>query len=346
MRVRDVFMNGIGVFLPETQSVESAIDEGLLPADTVESLGFTGVAVAGDMPAPEMALRAAQDALKSSGVSPDDVALLLYADVWQQGPMAWQPQFYLQRHLVGDGPLALEITHGCVGVLSGMELAVGYLRADEGHKAALVVASDNFGTPLMNRWTKGAGLTALGDGSGAVVLTKEPGFAQVLSLRTANHSAMEEAWRAGEPMFPPGITVSRHVDFVAAHEAFKNNLSTSEHGAMSITHVQRNIDCVKLALADAEVARTDIARVISHNMPREETRTYLAMLGFTLEQSAWEFGRGVGHVGASDQLISLNHLLTTGELAPGDLVLLCGQAPGVTYKAAVLRMLGPSPSMG
>jgi clorobiocin biosynthesis protein CloN2 len=350
MRVRDIFMSGIGVFLPETRSVEDAIERGLVSADAMESLGFTSVAVAGDRPAPEMALNAARDALKDGGVSPDDVALLLYADVWQQGPMAWQPQFYLQRHLVGDGPLALEITHGCVGMLSGMELASAYLRADEGHKAALVVASDNFGTPMIDRWTMGAGLTALGDGASAVVLTKDPGFAQILSVRTANHSAMEETWRAGEPLFPPSLTVGRREDFVAAHEEFKSKVGSADHGAMSIIHLQRNIDCVKLALAEAEVSPADITRVVSHNIPRGEARTYMAMLGFSFEQSAWEYGRTIGHVGASDQVLSLHHLLSTGQVVPGDHVLLCGQAPGVTYKAAVVKILdspaGAAPETG
>ena len=180
MQVRDIFINGLGVFVPETQDIGFAVEQGQLTADTVANMGFTGVAVAGDLPAPEMALRAARDAVKHSGVSPNEFALLLYADVWHQGPAAWQPQLYLQHHLVGDDPLAVEIKHGCVGMLSGMELAVGFLRAAREHKAALIVASDNFGTPLMNRWTSGAGFTVLGDGASAVVLTKDPGLAQLL----------------------------------------------------------------------------------------------------------------------------------------------------------------------
>lgn len=345
MRVRDIFLNGIGVFVPETRDVEYAIERGLVSAEAMDQLGFTSVAVAGDRPAAEMALSAARDAIAGSGVSPDEVALLLYADVWQQGPMAWQPQFYLQRHLLGDRPLAMEIKHGCVGVLSGMELAAAYLRADETHTAAMVVAGDNFGTPMIDRWTMGAGFTALGDGASAVVLSREPGFAQVLSVNTANHSAMEETWRAGEPMFPPSITVGRRENFLAAHEEFKNKVGSGDHAAMSIVHLQRNIDCVKHALADAEVSPSDIRRIVSHNMPREEARTYMGMIGFSFEQSAWEYGRTVGHVGASDQMLGLYHLLSTGEVGPGDHVLLCGMSPGVTYKAAVVKILGTPPGM-
>nr|MDT0660546.1 ketoacyl-ACP synthase III family protein [Micromonospora sp. DSM 115978] len=346
MRVRDVYINGIGVFLPEVVDVREAIERGLVPPGTGAGLGFTGVAVAGEMPAPEMALRAAQDALKGSGVSPDEIALLLYAAVWQQGPVGWQPQFHLQRYLVGDDALAVQINHGCAGLFSAIELAIGSLRATDENRAALVVAGDNFGTPLMNRCAAGAGLAVVGDGASAVVLTRNPGFARLLSIRTANHSAMEEAWRAGEPMFPPGITVGRETDFVRVHEAFKERVATAEHGLMSILHVQRGVDCVRGALTDAEVEPADITRVICHNMPREDTRNYLGMLGFPLSRSTWEFGSRIGHLGASDQVISLHHLITTGALVPGDHVLLCGLAPGVTYKAAVVQIVDEPPAPG
>ncbi|HET8659333.1 MAG TPA: ketoacyl-ACP synthase III family protein [Micromonosporaceae bacterium] len=340
MQVRDVFINGIGSYVPPTQAVHTAVDQGLLTADVVAELGFTSVAVAGDVPAPEMALRAARDALKDGGVSPGELALLLYVDVWQQGPIAWQPQLYLQHHLVGDEALAIEVKHGCVGMLSALELAARFLRTEDGDKAALVVASDNFGTPLMNRWTSGAGFTVLGDGASAAVLTKKPGLLQLLSFRTAAYSDMEERLRANEPLFPPGITLQHTVDFVESKETFNAKTSASDLGSISINHVQRIIECAKHALAEAGIEARDVRRVVTDNMPKTEAENYLGLMGFSLDQSAWDFGRGIGHCGANDQLLSLHHLLTTGQLSPGDHVMLCGLSPGVIYKSAVVKVLG------
>src|SRR5262249_30794077 len=106
-----------------------------------------------------------------------------------------------------------------------------------------------------------------------------------------------------------------------------------------IRNRQRSVGCVNRALAEAGVKAADIARVIVHNLSREEIKAYLGVLGFPLARSTWDFGRGVGHVGASDHVISLDHLLATGQLVPGDRVLLCGFSPGVTYKAAVVEIL-------
>ncbi len=340
MRVRDIFFSGIGMYLPEIESVESAVARGLYAADDVARRGFSGATVAGDMPAPEMALRAARDALKNGGVSPGDLAALLYVSVWHQGPDGWGPQYYLQRHLVGDDLLAVEIRHGCNGTFSGIELAAAFLRAEPDRKAALVTASDNFGTPLFRRWQPGSQSTVMGDGASAVVLTKDGGFAQLQSICTATYSSMEEAFRAGEPLFPPGVTEGRVLDFKARYETFMEKVfAEGTEAEMLIGPKQRGMECANRALAEAEVKIDDIKRVIVHNIGKEDATAHLSMLGFSLRQSTWEYGSGLGHLGASDHLASLHHLLATGQLSPGDYVLLAGVAPGLTYKSAVVQIL-------
>jgi 3-oxoacyl-[acyl-carrier-protein] synthase-3/clorobiocin biosynthesis protein CloN2 len=345
MRVRDVFLSGIGVFLPDKiESLDSAVAQGLFPADEVEARGYTGAMVADDTPPPEMALRAARDALKNGGVSPEDLAALLYAGVWHQGPDGWGPQYYLQRYLVGDDLLAVEIRHGCNGTFSGIELAVGILRSEPERKAALITASDNFGTPLFRRWDSGAQNSVMGDGASAVVLTKDGGFARLLSICTTSYSDLEEADRAGEPLFPPGITEGRVLDYKTRYAAFGRKLLADNVGPeMLVAHEQRSKRVLSRALAEAEVTADDIKRVIVHNVARGDAAAYLSGLGFPLEKSTWEYGSGIGHIGASDHMISLYHLLVTGGLSAGDHVLLAGMSPGVTYKAAVVQILDVPP---
>ena len=341
MRVRDVFFGGIGVYLPDkVESIDSAVDRGLFPADEIEARGYTGALVADQTPPPEMALNAARDALKNGGVSPQDLAALLYAGVWHQGPDGWGPQYYLQRHLVGDELLAVEIRHGCNGTFSGIELAVGILRSAPENRAALVTASDNFGTRLFRRWDSGAQNSVMGDGAGAVVLTKDQGFARLLSICTASYSELEEADRAGEPLFPPGITEGKVLDYKARYAAYGRQLLAADIGPeLLVEHARRNTGCLNQALAEAEVSADDIKRVLIHNVGKGDAATYLSDLGFPMEKSTWDYGAGIGHIGASDHLISLYHLLTTGQLEPGDYVLLAGMSPGVTYKAAVVQIL-------
>ncbi|QHA03142.1 3-oxoacyl-ACP synthase [Streptomyces broussonetiae] len=345
MRTRGIYLAGVGVFLPAAQSIESAVEQGLVPAGRAAEYDLSGVAVAGRLAAPEMALAAAQEALKDSGMSAEDIGLLLYTGVWHQGPDGWGPQAYLQRHLLGDNLLAVEIRNGCNGTFSALELAAGYLKASPGIPAALVTASDNFGTRLIDRWSPGDGVSYLGDGASAVVLSTAPGFAELRSLCSATFSEMEEAHRGEEPLFPPNVTAGTALDYGARAASFQRKAEDDGSWVrLLLGHQRHNLECTGRALAEAGVAAGDISRVLIHGMPRQAAASYLKVLGFSLEQSTWDFSRTVGHLGASDHMAALHHLLSTSRLEAGDHVLLCGFSPGVTYKAAVIRILSTDPT--
>lgn len=342
-RVEGVHLAGIGAFVPDAVSVPSAVRRGLVDEAVAKRSGLSGVAVAGEVSSAEMAVLAARDALKDSAVGGDGIGLLLYTGVWHQGPDGWGPQHYVQRELLGDDLLAVEVKQGCNGFFSALELAVPYLASRGDDRAALIVSSDNFGTPLMNRWQLGDGLAYLGDGASAVVLSRSPGRVELRSLCSASFSEMEHAHRSGVPLFPPGATAGTAVDFRARSEAFRDAAISGGWWIRFLEgHNARITHCADRALEDAGVERKDIKYVLTHGMPRQSAVSYLRLLGLPLERSSWEFNRTVGHLGASDHFAALNHLLTEGALEDGDHVLLSGYAPGLTYKTAVLRIHGSS----
>ncbi len=317
MRTPGIYIKGLGVCLP--------------PAVPTDLHGFTSVTIGDDTSAPELALRAAQEAFKRCGEQPQDISLLLYTGTWHQGPDGWQPQYYLQRYLVGDEVLALQIQHGRNGVFSALELAAAHVTAGTGRSDALVVAADNFGTPLVDRWTAGSG-HVLGDAAGAVVLTKEPGFAALLSVGSLTLPEGEELDRAGQPLFPPGVTVGRDVDFSARTAA------SQERPGLGADVDRALVDCVAGTLDEAGISLDDIKRVAVTHEDRTVVEGRLNALGVPLSTSTWEFGRTVGQLGASDQIVAFDHLLTTGGLAPGDHLLLIGETAGITLSSAVIRI--------
>jgi 3-oxoacyl-[acyl-carrier-protein] synthase-3 len=340
----NVYISGLGIHLPGTVSVASAVERGLYPAEAAERTQLTGVAVAGDVPAPEMAVRAAQTALKRYGRPADDLDLMLYVNTWHQGPDGWPPQAYLQRHLDAGGVTTAEVRNGCNGLFSALELATGYLHGDPAREAAMIVASDNFGTPMMNRWQAGHGYIP-GDAASALVLTKEPGFARLMSLRTASVPEAEEVHRSGEPLFPPSITLGRTVNFGERADRFRAKAVRSGAGTGSLLKVQgQTMAVIEQALADAAIALGDVRRVLFLNFSRTmvEERC-MAALGLPLSQSVWEYGRSIGHLGASDHVVALEHLLETGAVDPGDNLLLISVGPGIHLAGAVIRVVAPAP---
>jgi 3-oxoacyl-[acyl-carrier-protein] synthase-3/clorobiocin biosynthesis protein CloN2 len=339
VRLTDIFLSGLGVFLPETVSIESAVEKGLYAVAEVKQHEWTGLAVAGDIPAPEMALRAARQAFDRCGLDPETTDLLLYTDCWHQGPDGWQPQFYLQHYLVGGDLVAVELRNGCNAVFSALELAASYLTAGD-RDVALIVAGDNFGTPLVDRWNPGPAFIA-GDAAAALIVTRRPGFVKVLAVNSTTITAAEEIHRCGEPMFPPSATVGRPVDFTARAEAFRKKQVAEGTGMALATEFHRKpSECVEKTLQEAGIDMGEITRVVITNTSKEEAEVqFMAVLGLPLAKSTWAYGSTVGHLASADHIVSLDHLVTTGQLAPGDHVLMIGAAPGITYSCAVIEIL-------
>ncbi|MBU3863222.1 ketoacyl-ACP synthase III family protein [Streptomyces sp. 4503] len=344
MNVTGVYLKSIGAHVPRPVSIATAVEEGRYPAQEAELHELGGAAVAGDVPAPELALLAARQAFERAGHPPQDVDLLLYASSWHQGPDGWQPQYLLQRRLVGADVLAVEVRQGCNGMFAALELAAGYLGGSDRARHALLVAADNFGTPLIDRWRMGPGYVA-GDGASAVLLTTEPSFARLLAVGSISVPEAEQMHRGAEPLFPPGPTLGRRLDFAARNADYKRQAIGDGVGTAALIRIhQQTLTVVERTLAEAGVGIGDITRVAYMNYSREivEQRC-MAALGLAMSRSTWEFGRTVGHLGASDQIISLDHLLEQGGLKPGDHILMLGVGPGVTISCAVVEIVEPAP---
>ncbi|RJQ80815.1 ketoacyl-ACP synthase III family protein [Amycolatopsis panacis] len=337
MRTPDMYLSGIGSVIPPVFPVDRAVAEGLYPALEAEVHEFLGVALAGERPAPDMALEAARTALERADTGPDSFSLLLYTGTWHQGPDGWPPQAYLQRHLLGGRVPAMSVRQGCNGLFDALELAACYLRAEPARESALLVAADNYGTPMIDRWRIAPGVIA-GDAAVALTITKNTGFARLLSVTSTAAPAAEELHRSGEPMFPPTITDGRPQDFTARLDHYRANPPAEADVLARIPGLL--LELVETAVAEAGITIADLAKVAFETRSREiiEQRV-MVPLGLDVSKSTWEFGRRIGHCGAADQFLALEHLLVSGELVSGDHVLLLGQAPGVVLSAGVVQVL-------
>lgn len=337
MKIDDVFIAGLGVYLADPFPTEDAIEQGLYDQEDYEKNGLTATLIAGEISAPEMAVMAAREALARSEVDPVTVDLLLHAHIHHQGPEGWSPAAYVQQAVLDTDAPAIELQQGCNGMLIAMELATCYLRSAPGRTAALLTAADNFASPLIDRWRSAPGFL-VGDAASAVLLSTQGGFARLRAAGSITISELESLHRGGEPLFPPGAVSRRKVNLRERSAFFRENKKMFVDALKQIN--QGLVELVDEVLADAEIKITDIARVVCVNMARYVTEQWLARpLGVPLSRTTWDFGRGIGHTGASDQIISFDHLLRTGQLRPGDHVLLTGIAAGMSIATTVVEIL-------
>ncbi|KAB8169905.1 3-oxoacyl-ACP synthase [Streptomyces sp. 3MP-14] len=334
MRGDDVYVRGLGAHLPEPVTVEQAVAEGHLDPEDIADGELTGVRVAGDTPAPELALRAARQLFERTGIDPTVAGLLVYSSVWHQGPDGWGPQSYVQRHLGGDA-LAIELRHGCTGVFSALKLAAGYLRGNEDVSDALLLGGENFGTPLIDRWRATGGGMLVGDGASALLLGKEPGFAKLLWVDCIAVPELEGMHRAGEPLFPPGATTGRELNFSARNLRF-----LQEHGELMRPLLMKAHQDLYDRWTNATGLGVDDVTYLSYMNTSRTTieKRLLPLLGLPAEKTTWEIGRDIGHLGVSDQLVALDQLLLDGRLKPGDHYLMYGLGPGMTVAGAMFEI--------
>lgn len=337
MKTPGIFITGIGAYIPEIFDAQKAVALGLYDADEYEWYGWTGAAVAEDMPAPDMAVQAARQAVERSGHHPDDLALHIHACGHEQGPEGWSPQHYILHHITDQDIPSFRVWQACSGLIGSIELAACYLQAVPERSAALLTGADNVGTPNFNRWAFGIQNGVLGDAGSAVVLSKRAGFASLLSINTGSTAEVEAQYRGAEPLFPPSLTVGRSMDF-------KERLAAAGGLEETVAEVVRRqgelrTEIALRTIAEADLAVADITRV-AHVFTGQESylKVILDPMGLSPSQGLLEFGRRLGHLTVNDQIVGLNHLVETGQVGPGDHVLIVAHGGGVSITCAVVRI--------
>ncbi|WP_432146317.1 ketoacyl-ACP synthase III family protein [Streptomyces sp. bgisy084] len=336
MRVENVHINSLGVALHEWVSAEQAVADGLLGPEVTAANGLTGTHVSGDVPAVDLAVSAARTTLERSKLEPDEIASHLHSGVSYQGPVGSYPPGYIQRELGLEDASALYLQQGCNGMLGTLEVAIGQITGAAETEAVLLTTGENFSSPEIDRWTGFGQSYFLGDGGAAALLSAEEGFAEVRSLHAGLLPALEK-WHRGEgPLLPSGEPGSM-ADMAARAERFnETELSLSE----TLERLSAfDLGIIHRALVDADLNASDLAKVVPIHMDgRMIEHSVMKPLGLPMSKSSFDFGKGAGHVGGADVFLTLEHLVRTREVGPGDHVLLISQGPGWMCTACVITI--------
>ncbi|MFJ4831865.1 ketoacyl-ACP synthase III family protein [Streptomyces sp. NPDC088747] len=343
MKPANVFLSGLGCWLPSAYAASEAVASGLYDPSVHAESGLRSVLVAGSESPPEMAVRAARTALGRSPGGAAAIGTVLHGSTFYQGPEMWSPSAYIMRELGISGAGSTEIRNGCNSMLTGLELAAGLLSYQpESRPDILLTTADNFNSPMFNRWDSGPMGVIAADAASSVVISPSGGFARVDAVVSRVYPEFEGMARGDEPLFPPTGSTGRRIDTVERAQQF--NERVREIGGVSIADGIAKA-CSETALAAVDEAGVDVGElrwVLVPNGDEATTRNcVMEPLGLDVSRSQFEFGREIGHASSSDQFIALDHLLRTERLDAGDHVLLFGGAPGWSAVAVVLTITEP-----
>jgi 3-oxoacyl-[acyl-carrier-protein] synthase-3 len=341
MRTEDLYLAGIGHCLPPLVTTEHAVVKGWYEEKDRRASEMVSVAVAGPRPAPDMAIEAGQIALTRSSHQLDDIGILLHTYTHHQGPDGWSVAHYILHHTV-DRPIpAIELRQGCLGMLAAVEAAANRLVANPTHAAALVTTSDNFSIPLVDRW-RASTLFLLADAGSAVVVSREDGFARVLALGSLSDSGMEVLQRTGEELYPPGVTLGRELSFRARSQRILDQWANGQRPPIR-DFGARIAEIAERTLKEAGLTLDQVARVSHVGLGRLALDAmFFDPLGIDADQGTWDYTRTIGHTGAADIFLGLEHLWSTGQVTPGDRLLLIGASTGMEAGCAIVEIIRPA----
>ncbi|MFI1095911.1 ketoacyl-ACP synthase III family protein [Streptomyces sp. NPDC020917] len=339
MKTQNLYIRSLGVSLPsERVTLAEAFEAGYCRPVEFPGSDLVGVPVAPGTPGVAMAAEAGRQALDLAGIAPERLDLVIHATMFREGPEEWAPVGYVQRELGCTHIPGFEVNQGCNGTMAGMELAAGWLALDPEHAHALVTTGLQADSPRLDRWhSPGFGM-ALGDGGSAVLLGKDEGIVRVDSMNSMTYPDLEGMHRGNLPLADQSVPSLRKVDVPALARDFAiarryNQFDFHRIFTMMYTEITAR------SLKDAGATIEDVERVIFTNAGAEIIQADLLQpLDLPLSKATWDFGRTIGHVGASDQVLSLDHLLRSGQLAAGDRVMLVGGTQGYNVSCAVLTV--------
>lgn len=340
MKTDGVYIDTVGVHLPEEWvSVEMAVEQGLYDEYSLAyGTGMTAAYIAGDVPAVDMAVSAARQAIeRSAELDADSIDYHIHCSATPQGPMGSYPNGYVLRELGVSGIPSTDVRQYSNGMLAAFEVAVGQLTGAAGAESVLVTAGENFTTPVIDRWQGfGTGFTA-SDGGAAVLFSAEGGFARMRSLNSGTLPALEQWHRGEQSMLPYRNEAMGQANTLALLGYFNENVIPLDKCMQMIMEFE--LDIVQRSLVDAELNASDIAWVVVANSDaRMIEQMKMQPLGLPMSRSTWDYGKTVGHMGACDMAVTLNHLVTTGRLAPGDNILMTTSGAGWVSSSAVFTI--------
>ncbi|RLQ20713.1 hypothetical protein DWB85_16415 [Seongchinamella sediminis] len=294
---------GTGVYLPPSKPVRD-----IVAAAGQDPSGHQGWdncchALADDHPS-TMGADALRKALEDANVDPSELKLVLFAGMSRDYLPSWSVATEIMKELGAPGHcIGLDMTIGCLGALSALDMAQGWLATHGGGVAAIVAAE---------RWTytidytsiENLGLWGHSDGAAATVVSLDTPHeskgsfcgAEFVSQSDLNGTVLVEYGGTRFPIAPEGETPYRRKLMGLNRNDLRQRYSDGYSG--SFQALKARFDC-------------NPERVIIN----QTANLFLHLIASVIEIPHEQFlvtGHETGHVGSADILIGIDRLIHGG----------------------------------
>jgi 3-oxoacyl-[acyl-carrier-protein] synthase-3 len=339
MQVSGVVLESVAAYLPPRVALADVVGEGFDPEQWA-STGQTTVACAREMSAPEMAVTACQGALARTRLDLETVGSLLYSSGSGQGPRLWSPAAFVANAIGLDhaGLTLCEVQNVCNGLAGTEALIMALLGGRD--RAGIVVSAERFEGEV-----RAGGGVVLGDGACCAILAlgdeesdrgpfgPPPPIGVVRSIASEARPKIEGMHRGNQDLKSPRpiIDVGRSVSEFLASEDPAEVFRIRDSGIRAV---------VDRALYDAGVVASEVRSFVYSGVGQRLAESEcIRPLRISRKACPTALGKTTGHAGSADDWATVEWLLSTGQLQPGDICCLIGTGAGYAWTCMVFQVL-------
>jgi 3-oxoacyl-[acyl-carrier-protein] synthase III len=268
----------------------------------------------------DLAVEAANKALKDAGVKARDVGLIVLATSSPDVPLS-ATACIVQHKLGAEKAAALDINNVCSGFVYGLD--IGWkMAATDSYENVLVIGAETYSRIL--NWKDRTTCVFFGDGAGAVVLKEcKPGLGLLASTLYADgsgHKVIEIP--AGGSRMP------------TTHETFDKGLNYFFMDGKAVWDFAtvKFPESVREVVAKAGRKMDDVDIIIPHQSNVNIIKKSMEVLGLPMEK-AYVHIQKYGNMAGASVPVALDEAVREGRVKKGALVVTCGYGGGLAWGA-------------
>ncbi|WP_210469606.1 beta-ketoacyl-ACP synthase III [Sporosarcina sp. 6E9] len=301
---------GVGKYVPSHILTNADLEKRMDTSDewirTMTGIEERRIA-ADDMDTSHMAYNAAVNAIENSGVSPDDIGLILVATVTPDRPFP-SVSTMLQEQLGAKNAAAMDISAACAGFMYGLVTAKQFVESST-YDYVLVVGVEKLSK--ITDWDDRNTAVLFGDGAGAAVVGKVSEGRGILSFELGADGSGGKHLYQDEKLIMNG------------REVFKFAVRQMGQSALNV-------------IEKAGLGKDDVDYLIPHQANIRIMEASRERLGLPIEKMSKTIQK-YGNTSAASIPISLVDDLEEGKVKDDDVIVFVGFGGGLTWGAICMR---------
>lgn len=321
---------GMGSFLPPKKLTNHDLEK---MVDTnndwiMERTGIYSRSMAEDgQGTSDLALVAAKQAIKSSGIAKEDIEMLIFATVTPDHLMP-SAACYLQAKLgLSKSVMAFDLNAACSGFIYSSTIADQFIRT--GHYKNILV----IGAEILHHkvdYTDRGTCILFGDGAGAAIITRAEEGDENIIFSGHNHADGNLA----ELLYvPSGGAVMPYTQ----ETLDERDIFVKMNGREIFKHAVRTMSTAcKEALEANNTTIDDVDWIIPHQANIRIMEAVAKHGGYPMEKFIVDI-ENMGNTSAATIPVAFHHAITEGKIKRGDMILLTAFGAGLTSGSMLLR---------